>query len=123
LNVTRLSRNPIPYPEESFFTSTYTIYNRLFVLLAGLAHVTLPSGPEEAWIMEGVNGFLVATDTTGIGHYTTYPSNKNTVALQIPFKDGIVPEHVVLKKSGACDTPEQVIKANNIEEWYIRTDL
>jgi hypothetical protein len=51
--------------------------------------------------MEGVNGLIVAADVKGIGHFTTYPSDKETVALQIPFKDGIAPRHEVLKR-GAC---------------------
>jgi len=74
---------------------------RLFILLSGLAHVTLPHGEDEAWIMEGVNGLVVATDVTGVGHYTEYPSDKETVALQLPFLNGIVPGHEVLH-SGAC---------------------
>ncbi|KAJ9148456.1 hypothetical protein NKR23_g4937 [Pleurostoma richardsiae] len=65
----------------------------LFILLSGLAHVTLPHGEDEAWIMEGVNGLVVATDVTGVGHYTEYPSDKETVALQLPFLNRIVPGH------------------------------
>lgn len=45
---------------------------RLFVLLSGLAHVTLPTSDDEAWIMEGVNGLVVAADVIGVGHYTSY---------------------------------------------------
>jgi hypothetical protein len=81
---------------------------RLFVLLSGLAHVTLPDGSDEVWIMEGVNGLIVAADTTGIGHHTAYPSDKETVALQIPFADGKVPAHKILKQ-GACHSASQVI--------------
>ena len=55
-----------------------------------------------------VNGFLVAVDTVGIGHHTEYPSDKDTVALQIPFADGIVPRHRVLKE-GACHIASQVV--------------
>jgi hypothetical protein len=66
-----------------------------------MAHITFPYNDQEAWVMEGVNGFLVANDVTGIGHYTTYPSDKETVALQVPFEGGAVPDHEVLGK-GAC---------------------
>jgi hypothetical protein len=82
--------------------------SRLFVLLSGLAHVTLPDGSDEAWIVEGVNGLVVAADTAGIGHHTAYPSDKETVALQIPFANGVVPPHKVLKQ-GACHSASQVI--------------
>jgi hypothetical protein len=81
---------------------------RLFVLLSGLAHVTLPDGSDEAWIVEGVNGLVVAADVVGHGHHTAYPSDKETVALQIPFAAGKVPDHKVLKQ-GACHSASQVI--------------
>lgn len=75
--------------------------NRFFVLLSGLAHVTLLHGEDEFWIMEGVNGLMVAADVEGEGHYTAYPSDKETVALQIAFAGGGLPEHTVLRK-GVC---------------------
>jgi hypothetical protein len=78
------------------------------VLLSGLAHVTLPDGSDEVWIVEGVNGLVVAADTVGEGHHTAYPSDKETVALQVPFADGKVPDHKVLKQ-GACHSVSQVI--------------
>lgn len=78
-------------------------HNMFFVLLSGMAHVTLPADPdaEGLWIEEGVNPIIVAVDTLGIGHLTAYPGNKTTVALQIPFKNGVVPEHTVIGKC-AC---------------------
>lgn len=57
--------------------------------------------------MEGVNGFMVAADDIGYGHFTDYPSNKETVALQLPFKNGKIPDHVVLG-TGACRSSSQV---------------
>jgi hypothetical protein len=81
--------------------------NRLFVVLSGLVHVTLPGSSYDAWIMEGVNPVLVAADLTGSGHTTEYPSNKETVALQLPFLDGKAPEHEVLHR-GACTAMKQV---------------
>lgn len=53
--------------------------------------------------MEGVNGFLVANDVTGEGHFTDYPSHKETVALQLPFDQGRIPVHQVLHH-GACNS-------------------
>lgn len=77
--------------------------SRLFVLISGLAHVTLPEGDDELWIMEGVNGLMIAADVVGEGHITEYPSDKPSVALQIPLEDGKMPEHRVVKK-GVCDS-------------------
>jgi hypothetical protein len=73
----------------------------LFVLVSGKAHVTLPDFSDELWILEGTDNVIVAADTRGIGHYTDYPLDKETVALQLPFKDGKVPKHVVIGQ-GAC---------------------
>lgn len=65
--------------------------------------------------MEGVNGFLVANDVKGIGHYTTYPSDKETVALQVPFEGGIVPEHKVLRRGACHKTLYEVIEGDKFE--------
>jgi hypothetical protein len=78
---------------------------RFFVLLAGLAHVTLPDGKDELWIREGSNNLIVATDTVGDGHLTEYPSGKETVALQIPFDNGSLPSHRVIG-SGVCSADD-----------------
>jgi hypothetical protein len=43
---------------------------RLFVLLSSLAHVTLPDGFDEAWIVGGMNSVVLAVDATGFGHST-----------------------------------------------------
>lgn len=75
---------------------------RFFVLLSGLAHVTLPQGDDELWIMEGVNGLMIAADMVGEGHITEYPSDKPSVALQIPFRDGEMPGHRVVSR-GVCE--------------------
>jgi hypothetical protein len=74
----------------------------LFVLVSGQAHVVLPDYSDELWITEGADNVIVATDTRGIGHYTNYPLKKETIALQLPFKDGIVPNHTVVGQ-GACN--------------------
>jgi hypothetical protein len=63
--------------------------------------VTLPESDDELYIVEGVNGLIVAADTRGEGHFTDYPSDKPSIALQIPFKDGELPEHRVMRK-GVC---------------------
>jgi hypothetical protein len=44
----------------------------------------------------------LAVDTQGLGHLTTYPSDQETVAIAVPFKDGVVPEYEVVRE-GACE--------------------
>lgn len=101
------------YP-ASFLPSTISSdHHRLFVLLSGLAHVTLLDGSDEVWISECVNGLIVAVDTIGEGHFTDYPSDKETVALQIPFTGGVVPAHEVLR-NGACHSPSQVVDESDL---------
>jgi hypothetical protein len=74
----------------------------LFVLLSGLAHVTFPFNDQELWIQGGIEGgLIVANDVEGIGHFTEYPREEESVALQLPFRDGIVLDHEVVGK-GAC---------------------
>ena len=63
--------------------------------------MTLPDQDDELWIMEGVNGLMIAADVFGDGHYTEYPSHKPSVALQLPFKDGVLPQHRVVSQ-GVC---------------------
>lgn len=63
--------------------------------------MTFPFNDEELWIREGAESLIVANDVNGVGHFTEYPGGKETIALQVPFKDGIVPAHEVAG-SGAC---------------------
>lgn len=94
------------------------------MLLSGLAQITFPFNDDEAWIMEGVNGLLVANDVSGIGHYTTYPSDKETVALQVPFEGGIVPEHEVLGKGACRHAIQSGSTSEEVEEtWRGKSDL
>jgi hypothetical protein len=85
--------------------------NRWVIFLTGLAHITLPnttsssttSKTDEAWITGGKYGAILALDTPDVsvwGHITKYPSDQETVALQIPLKEGEVPGHVVLYEGG-----------------------
>jgi len=68
--------------------------------------VTFPFNDEELWIREGVQSLLVANDVQGVGHFTEYPGEKESVALQVPFKDNIVPDHEVVGR-GACPVVER----------------
>lgn len=89
--------------------------NRFFVLLSGLAHVVLPESDDELWIMEGVNGLMIAADIIGQGHITEYPSDKSSVALQIPFRNGKMPDHSIVHQ-GVCKssrTPESGLSSGH----------
>jgi hypothetical protein len=79
-----------------------TRVRRFFVLLSGLAHVTLPEGDGELWIEQGADALMIAADIVGDGHYTEYPSEKESVALQIPFLGGLTPNHRVVRE-GICN--------------------
>ncbi|KAF2118070.1 hypothetical protein BDV96DRAFT_489447 [Lophiotrema nucula] len=70
--------------------------------ISGLSHITLPNDDSvDAWFLGGVGGLLFATDTTGSGHITRYPSDSETVAITAPFEGGKVPGHTVLS-NGPC---------------------
>lgn len=48
---------------------------------------------------------IIAADYWGEGHFTDYPGDKETVALQIPFCEGRMPEHEVVG-AGVCGPGE-----------------
>ena len=81
---------------------------RYVAFLSGLAHVTLPNSTEEAWVQGGKYGLIIAVDNAAVskyGHITTYPGNADTVSLQVPFLNGVIPKHTVLHR-GPCTWPE-----------------
>lgn len=79
------------------------------IFMSGVAHITFPSSNASAVIRGGTPAsILLAVDTDTTGHITTYPSDEQTIALQIPTAGGIVPNHTVLH-SGACKSSEQSI--------------
>ncbi|KAL9116629.1 MAG: hypothetical protein Q9187_006845 [Circinaria calcarea] len=79
--------------------------------VSGLAHISLPDSAQEAWVRGGKNGLIIAADTAAVskdGHITEYPSDRETVALQIPTLGGEVPAHRVLHE-GACRRDEMML--------------
>jgi hypothetical protein len=91
-------------------SSNILILLRYVVFLSGLAHVTLPNEPGEAWIQGGKYGLIIAADGGGAskdGHITTYPSAADTATLQIPFAPGKIPDHSVLYP-GPCAYSDMV---------------
>lgn len=91
------------------------------MLLSGLAHVTLPEGEGELWIMEGVNGLMIAADVYGDGHFTRYPSDKPSVALQIPLEGGKMPKHHVVGR-GVCDRTESLREGKRFVEGAVEDE-
>ena len=86
------------------------LLERWVAYLSGEAHITLANSSEQAIIYAGPNALIFAADTAAVsakGHLTSYPSNSETVALQIPT-GGIIPDHNVLH-SGPC-TPAELEK-------------
>jgi hypothetical protein len=78
--------------------------------LSGLAHITLPNDTAEAWVQGGKYGLIIAADSAEYsmyGHITTYPSNADTIAIQMPFEGGYFPTHSVLYE-GPCQWSEMV---------------
>ncbi|KEF51195.1 uncharacterized protein A1O9_12809 [Exophiala aquamarina CBS 119918] len=99
--------------------------NMYFILLSGAAHVHAPSpstgigenmqhAHEHLYIKPGQNQLIIAVDgdRSAPGHLTYYPGDTETVALQVPFRGGIVPDHSVVK-AGACEGPTDEV----IEPW------
>ncbi|KAF2192527.1 hypothetical protein K469DRAFT_717068 [Zopfia rhizophila CBS 207.26] len=97
-----------PHSKEGLHKPPHVMF---FILLSGLAHVTLPTenphDGQELWITPDGNGLIVAADVEGVGHFTEYPGEGESVALQVPFMDGKLPEHRVLNQ-GACGMEELV---------------
>ncbi|PHH79482.1 hypothetical protein CDD80_4709 [Ophiocordyceps camponoti-rufipedis] len=91
------------------FYSLGDVADVTFVLfVSGMAHITLPDGSDEVTIQGGKKGLILATDTADVsmqGHLTQFPSNENTVALQMPIKDPEKFRHTVLH-SGGCHEVE-----------------
>ncbi|KAL1629236.1 hypothetical protein SLS56_005459 [Neofusicoccum ribis] len=79
------------------------------IFTSGLAHVTLPHGDDEAWVLGGENGLIVAVDTAGTGHRTQYPTDQTTVSFALPFLDGEPPAYRV-RSEGACHGDTQLVE-------------
>lgn len=91
-------------------TPIHFCISRLVVFLSGLAHVTLPTNSSsDAWVMGGSStSLIIAADTTGSGHITTYPSDEITLSLQIPLENDAVLSHKIIGNE-ACHGTSQVV--------------
>ncbi|KAH8703537.1 hypothetical protein BGW36DRAFT_423095 [Talaromyces proteolyticus] len=77
--------------------------------LSGVAHITLPHSSDEAYIVGGKHGGILALDTADVsvdGHFTVYPTNEVTTSLELQLENGIAPPHVSLH-DGPCTAEEQ----------------
>ncbi|MCJ1325583.1 hypothetical protein MMC10_002246 [Thelotrema lepadinum] len=77
------------------------------VFTSGRAHISLPNSTEKAIVHGGKRGLLIAADTADIsehGHNTTYPSDENTISINIPTKNGKIPKHTCLYRGPCKDT-------------------
>ncbi|KID89007.1 small secreted protein, partial [Metarhizium majus ARSEF 297] len=85
--------------------------NQWVAFVSGVARFTLPDDPAASvTVVGGDFGLIFAADTANVskqGHISQYPSNTETIALQIPVRDGKVPAHEVLHE-GACGANEVV---------------
>ena len=73
--------------------------------------------------MEGMKGLMIAANVVGDGHYTAYPSDEETHALQVPFRDGRLPDHQV-RHPGVCKGNMALQSAASIkmvmEQQYVK---
>ncbi len=77
--------------------------------VSGAAHITLPDdSSQDLWVLGGAGGLLFATDTTGSGHITRYPSDEETVGLLAPFEGDVVPPYAVVKEGG-CEGVQKFV--------------
>ena len=89
-----------PYSNQGVHTAAKP---QLVHAISGLLVISVPNDEEQEPIqlLGGPSGLLLALDTEGTGHETAQPSDEYSMGFVLPFKDGIVPEHVVLK-DGPC---------------------
>jgi len=88
---------------------TTILHRRWVVVLAGEAVVSLPNSTQTATIPGGRNGLILAADiknASTYGHITVYPNKKETIVMQIPTADNVIPPHSVLH-DGPCAKSEK----------------
>ncbi|ROW14979.1 hypothetical protein VPNG_03465 [Cytospora leucostoma] len=85
--------------------------NQWVAFVSGLAHISLPNNASSnAYVEGGEFGLIFASDTADLstkGHRTVYPGNTETVALIIPTKDGLVPNHTTVH-NGPCTADDGI---------------
>jgi len=64
--------------------------------LSGIANISLPISDDYAAVHGDRECIILAPDTTANRHYTVFGSDIETVALQAPVRNSIVPAHDVV---------------------------
>ena len=79
------------------------------MILHGVGAITLPDNTSASVTSAGGElGLLFAMDTASMskeGHGSVFPGITETIFLQVPTRDGAVPEHTVLYES-PCEAAE-----------------
>ncbi|KAI0599375.1 hypothetical protein F4775DRAFT_551120 [Biscogniauxia sp. FL1348] len=113
-DVSNITYNVIPAGYQSGFHTAPV--KQWIVFLNGLAVLTLPdnnnsSTSATATTSAGEIGLLFAADTADVseqGHGAYFPGVSETIFVQIPTRDGAVPEHRVISEDAACSPSEYV---------------
>ncbi|KAF3068947.1 hypothetical protein GL218_08059 [Daldinia childiae] len=107
-DVSNITYNVIPAGFDSGVHNTPR--NQWIIVLNGLAVITLPDNSSVTVATSpGEMGLLFAADTPEVsreGHGNYFPGVSETIFLQVPTKDGAIPEHKVLNDDGPC-TPNK----------------
>ncbi|KZT23138.1 hypothetical protein NEOLEDRAFT_1137014 [Neolentinus lepideus HHB14362 ss-1] len=91
----------VGYPRSGADHQTHVPHFSMY--LSGHAEIIVPNG-DKAIINSGGNRVILVLDTmetSSTGHFVEYPSHEETVCMNIPTKDGQIPEHRVLY-DGPC---------------------
>ncbi|RWA08419.1 hypothetical protein EKO27_g6693 [Xylaria grammica] len=107
-DVTNITYNVIPAGYDSRLHTVPS--NQWAIVLNGVAIITLADNSTTSVTTDGgESGVLFFEDTATVsrrGHGSFYPGITETIFLQIPTKDGIVPEHEVLSNNAPCKGTE-----------------
>lgn len=80
------------------------------MVLKGFAVITLPDNSSSTFMATaGEPGLFFAADTAAIsekGHGSYFPGVTETIFLQVPTKNGSIPDHEVLHGDMACGAQE-----------------
>ncbi|KAI1492635.1 hypothetical protein F5X96DRAFT_625449 [Biscogniauxia mediterranea] len=116
-DVSNMTYNVIPAGYQSGFHTAPV--KQWVIVLNGLAVLTLPGNSSAtATTSAGEIGLLFAADTPDVselGHGAYFPGVSETVFVQIPTRDGAVPEHRVISEDAACSPAEFV----QLRSWAI----
>ncbi|KAI0144972.1 hypothetical protein BJ166DRAFT_583166 [Pestalotiopsis sp. NC0098] len=107
-DVANITYNTIPIGYESAVHTCPS--NEWVMVLKGFAVITLPDNSSSTFMATaGEPGLFFAADTAAVsekGHGSYFPGVTETIFLQVPTKNGSIPEHEVIYEDMACDAQE-----------------